>query len=196
MKIREQKELLRRDLIKHRQALTRRDVNNISQTIINHCISFIPWGKVRSLHTYGPIAEQNEINTWPLLKYIWEDQPHVTTLVPVMVKQKMLNVAVNAKTKWRKNKFGIPEPTNATVSLLFHQFDFIIVPALGFDKNGYRLGYGKGYYDKFLAKQPHATTIGLAYANAEAKTGLPVEPHDVKLNNIVTESGVVEPIPR
>ncbi len=192
MTIGEQKDVIRRKLMQQRQSLQAAYVNDASQKIVNHLINLVPWNKVRCLHTYAPIESKKEVDTWPLLRYVWEHQPHVTALAPTIVKQQMINVAVDTKTKWHKNKLGVPEPTNAPVSVLFHQFDIIIVPAVGFDKNGYRLGYGQGYYDKFLTNQPHATTIGLAYANSEVKLGLPVEPHDVRLDCVVTEDGVLE----
>lgn len=192
MAIKEQKDVLRRNLMQQRQLLAVTSVNDLSQKIINRLVSLVPWGKVRCLHTYVPITEKNEVDTWPLLKYVWQNQPHIMTLVPVMHKQKMLNAAVNHKTRWRKNKFGIPEPVDVSVSVLFHQFDIIIMPTLGFDKTGNRLGYGQGHYDKFLANQPHATTIGLACADAEVKLSLLIEPHDIKLDYIITEAGVLE----
>lgn len=196
MTIREQKDAIRRKLIQQRQLLAAANVKDVSQKAVNRLIDLVPWDKVRCLHTYTPIESKKEIDTWLLLKYVWEHQPHVTTLVPVMKGQQMVNVAVTSESKWHKNKFGIPEPIDAPVSVLFHQYDIIIVPTLGFDDTGKRLGYGLGNYDKFLVNQPHATTIGLAYANAEVKPSLPVESHDVKLDCVITEDGVVESITR
>ena len=61
---------------------------------------------------------------------------------------------------------------------------------LGFDKTGHRLGYGGGFYDKFLASQKKALIIGLCYEFGHIKTDIPHEPHDIPLQQIVTEKKV------
>jgi 5,10-methenyltetrahydrofolate synthetase len=70
--------------------------------------------------------------------------------------------------------------------------DVIVVPCVGFTAAGYRLGYGGGYFDRWLAQHPHVTTIGLAWSNAEMQEAdfTPL-PHDIPLTMIVTEKGVV-----
>jgi 5-formyltetrahydrofolate cyclo-ligase len=65
-------------------------------------------------------------------------------------------------------------------------FDVIIVPMLGFDASLQRIGWGGGYYDKFLAAQPQAIKIGVCYSIGEVEH-IPAEPHDVPLDMIVTE---------
>lgn len=69
------------------------------------------------------------------------------------------------------------------------QFDVVLVPLLGFDNKGNRLGFGGGWYDKFLSTQSSATTIGLAY-DFQLVSELPIEPHDIRLSKVVTESRV------
>lgn len=66
------------------------------------------------------------------------------------------------------------------------EWQFTVVPLLGFDRRGHRLGYGKGYYDRLLATAP-MFTVGVAFA-AQEVAALPDEPHDVPLNAIVTEA--------
>lgn len=70
--------------------------------------------------------------------------------------------------------------------MLNKQYDLIIVPIVGFDKDNYRLGLGGGWYDRFLADQPRAQTIGLAYTLCEVDI-LPHESHDISLDKIITE---------
>jgi 5-formyltetrahydrofolate cyclo-ligase len=70
-------------------------------------------------------------------------------------------------------------------------YDCIIVPLLAFDDSGHRLGFGGGWYDRFLAGQPDAFTVGLAY-DMQAAASLPREPHDVALDLIVTETRLIK----
>lgn len=67
----------------------------------------------------------------------------------------------------------------------------LLVPLLGFDRRGNRLGYGKGYYDRALAGLPQAVTIGLAFATQE-EPALPVEPTDQPLDYVLTEAGLID----
>lgn len=70
--------------------------------------------------------------------------------------------------------------------------DVVVVPCVGYTDAGYRLGYGGGYYDRWLAAHPHVTAVGLAWSWSRVdETSFPVEPHDQALMFVVTERGVV-----
>ena len=87
------------------------------------------------------------------------------------------------------NKFGIPEPIKTKIKIP----NFIIVPILAFDKNKYRLGYGGGFYDRYLVKYlkkfKNILTVGVAFSFQKLHK-LPTEKNDVKLNYILTEKGI------
>lgn len=85
-----------------------------------------------------------------------------------------------------KDECGIPSSEGAVVVP-----DVLLVPCVGFSTAGYRLGYGGGYYDRWLAAHPGVTTVGLAWQQGE--TALDVQPHDQALTIIVTESAVLAP---
>ena len=88
------------------------------------------------------------------------------------------------------NKYGMLEPATKKRSLIPN---VALVPLLAFDKNNYRLGYGKGYYDKFLNKylklNKNIITIGVAFS-FQKYNKLPISKFDVKLNYILTEKGI------
>ena len=72
------------------------------------------------------------------------------------------------------------------------QPDVVVVPCVGFTRDGHRLGYGGGYYDRWLASHPHVVAVGVAWSLAEIDPGtFEAQPHDVALACIVTERGVV-----
>ena len=95
---------------------------------------------------------------------------------------------------WKKNdvlfvnKFGILEPAKTQIKIP----DVILVPILAFDKNRYRLGYGKGFYDrylnKYLKKFKNILTVGVAFS-FQRHHKLPINQKDVKLDFIITEKG-------
>jgi 5-formyltetrahydrofolate cyclo-ligase len=84
-----------------------------------------------------------------------------------------------------QDECGILAPAGAPVVT-----DVVLVPCVGFTRAGYRLGYGGGYFDRWLARHPHATAIGIAWSFAEIDaTDFDVQPHDLPMMLIVTEHG-------
>lgn len=86
--------------------------------------------------------------------------------------------------------FGVPEPVGSEIPADPEDIDTIILPMLGFDRTGGRIGYGAGYYDRFLEKHPGLRKIGIAYGCQEAEK-IPVEENDIFMDLIITEDGVV-----
>lgn len=82
-----------------------------------------------------------------------------------------------------------PRQQNGEWVLEQEPYDVILVPMLGFDTGLHRIGYGGGYYDKFLAGQPQAVKIGVCFEIGRIEQ-LPIESHDIALNCVVTESAV------
>jgi 5-formyltetrahydrofolate cyclo-ligase len=87
-------------------------------------------------------------------------------------------------------KYGISEPKETTKDVS-EMIDLLIVPGLAFDTRGYRLGHGRGYYDRFLTEKRNMISIGLAFDFQLAKTQtLPHTRDDMKIDKIVTETGI------
>ena len=111
-------------------------------------------------------------------------------LLPVTEKNDLMNFY-----QWKKNdvmtvnKFGIFEPIKAEAKIP----DVILVPLLAFDKDKFRLGYGKGYYDRYLNKYikqyKNIMTVGVAFS-FQKHNKLPINKNDVKLDFILTEKGI------
>ncbi|VEP13817.1 5-formyltetrahydrofolate cyclo-ligase [Hyella patelloides LEGE 07179] len=91
------------------------------------------------------------------------------------------------------NQYNILEPLTTSPKIQPQQVDLILVPTLACDNSGYRLGYGGGYYDRFLNNSlwQNIPTIGIVF-NFAYLIQLPIEPWDIKLNYICTESSLVE----
>ena len=110
-------------------------------------------------------------------------------LLPATDKNNLMNFF-----SWKKkevlyvNKFGMLEPSKTKAKIP----DIMLVPILAFDKNKYRLGYGKGYYDRYLNKYlklRNILTVGVAFS-FQRHHKLPINKKDVKLNYIITEKGI------
>ena len=87
--------------------------------------------------------------------------------------------------EYRVGRYDIKEPITPHSSLLTpHSIDFILVPGVAFSPNGYRLGRGKGYYDKFLSKYTNLFTVGVCFRE-QFYLDIPREPHDVPMNKVL-----------
>lgn len=153
---------LRLRMIEHRGQLTADQVTATSAEVTERLISLLDWSKVKNLHSYRSSDAWNEIRTEPFLALLKKSYPTMNIVVGPVARDS-------------------PLPAS--------QFDVVLVPLLGFDDKCNRLGFGGGWYDKFLATQTGATMIGLAY-DFQLVPELPTEQHDVRLSKVVTENRV------
>ncbi len=150
---------LRRTLEAKRQALTREEVAEASRAVLGQLQRVVDWPAVGSLHVYSSVPEWGELDTSELVEWLEDEWPEIEIVQPSLLKDQ-------------------PFPEQL--------FDVIIVPALGFDRDNNRLGFGGGWYDRFVAQQMQAKKIGVAYAWALVEDGIPVDPWDMKLDLAVT----------
>ncbi len=118
--------------------------------------------------SYKAMEEYSEIDTTNIIRYLGFSNPDLKNAYPVcnFNNYTMKAVVAGSDDDFIVNRFGTLEPSGNTV-LNAADIDLVLVPLLCFDKNGYRVGYGKGFYDKFLAGcRAGALKIGLSYFEA------------------------------
>jgi 5-formyltetrahydrofolate cyclo-ligase len=91
-----------------------------------------------------------------------------------------------------ESTFSVPEPVGSEIPARPEDIPLVVVPMLAFDHKGHRLGYGAGYYDRFLSRHPHMRKIGVAFSCMEVPE-IPGDENDVAMDLIVTENGIFEP---
>lgn len=104
-----------------------------------------------------------------------------TVILPTVAGDDIVPVELAAGITFAEGDFHIPEPQNQPYT---GDFDLIVVPGMAFDKAGHRLGRGKGYYDRFLAKHPNVHTIGICF-DFQLVPEVPSEPHDRLMDEIL-----------
>jgi 5-formyltetrahydrofolate cyclo-ligase len=154
------KRQLREKYRKIRSLMGPRTIEEDSITICRKAYRQVDWSVIKTVCVYTPVAGLNEVDINPLIAAIEYKHPDV--------KIRKLGFSKNEK---------IPRA----------KFDLIIVPMLAFDSKNHRLGWGGGFYDRFLAGQPQALKIGVCFYNGFVKKGLPAEAHDIPLDQIITE---------
>ena len=186
------KEDLRKAYLAKRLALSTTEVLQLSQQLYHLFFVHIDLSFVKVLHLYLPAAKFNEPDTWPILDRVRREMPHIRIALPKVNKQNNTidHIFFEGLHQLESNGWGIQEPRSG-VPAEPHQMDMVIVPLLACDKEGYRIGYGKGYYDRFLADcRPDCQGIGLSLFELEDK--IPHEDHDVPLDACITPEAFIK----
>jgi 5-formyltetrahydrofolate cyclo-ligase len=190
------KKQLRQLFLAKRQQLTAANLQNFSLVISQKFFQAFSLEEVNSLHVYLPILKHNEINTWFIIRKIWQQYLHISLVISKtnLSQKTMESYVLAANTTIIENSWNIPEPVNAT-HFAEEEIEMILLPLLGFDREGHRVGYGKGFYDNFLQKcKPEIIKIGLSLFEPVDKI-LDVHEADVKLDFCVTPAEVFSFLP-
>lgn len=171
-----------------RQNLTTNEIDELSLAIANELLQLPIWDKTY-FHTFLPITEQKEVNTEFVL-HLLSGKDKETILSRSDFKNRHLtHILLTDNTKIKKNEYNIPEPVDG-IEVPANKIEVVFVPLLAFDKKGNRVGFGQGFYDKFLSQcQPDTIKIGLSFFEAEELIA-DVYDGDVKLDYCVTPDAV------
>ena len=184
------KTIYRQSILQVRAALSASDITQLSESILKLAHKGLDISTCEALGGY--FAANNEVSIEAIIKT--RLQKNLTTTFPVISSNQSLAM-VNPENlkKLSKNKFNILEPVSGN-EVLPMEHDMIIVPTVGVDKNGFRVGYGGGYYDRLLKpildKKNRPLIIGLVY-DFQLIDDLINEEHDIKLDVVVTEKQVI-----
>lgn len=167
-----------------RASLTQEQMGQKSLAIANQLLSLTIWDKTY-YHLFLTIEEQKEVDTEFILQILAGKDKEIVVSKSDFATNEMTNYLLTDNTKFRKNEYNIPEPVNG-LEVPVSKIDVVFVPLLAFDLIGNRVGYGKGFYDKFLS-QCNAETIkiGLSFFDAE-NVIQDVSENDIKLNFCIT----------
>lgn len=153
----------------------------------------LPLPPLHAIFSYAAIERRKEIDTDAILSYLEFRNPGVRIAYPVYdpLTSQMQAVWVDEGTVFSVNEFGIPEPGNGPVAQP-RELDLVFVPLLCFDERGYRVGYGKGVYDRYLKEvRPDALLVGLSYFEPVPHIA-DTDKFDVPLNYCITPQRIYE----
>jgi len=174
-----QKAALRKHLLEKRDA-TSAELRDISSGKIHQNLKKISsYTNSQNVACYFPIG--SEVNTHDIMLDILKHDKNL--LLPRIVNDNLEFYIVPNLEKLEKGRFEIMEPKDSCKKA--EKIDCVLIPTVGISKSGVRLGYGKGYYDRFLSLID-AVKISLTYSKQIVKS-IPNESHDVKIDWIVTE---------
>tara|TARA_Y100001970_G_C14253277_1_gene873370 strand:- start:1637 stop:2203 length:567 start_codon:yes stop_codon:yes gene_type:complete len=180
-----EKNKLRHRILSNRKSLTEKYIINAESNMLKFIKNFDIFENANSVHTY--ISKKNEPRTKRIIKLCWELSKNVNVPYVIPGQNKLFHSELNSFSDLRIGSFGVLEPSSKkNISSQKKSFDLVIVPGVAFDMNGSRIGYGKGYYDRFL-KNINAFRLALAF-DFQVLEKIPTENHDIPINGIITES--------
>jgi 5-formyltetrahydrofolate cyclo-ligase len=186
--MREEKNRIRQVLRQCKESLTPEERLTKSRRICSLILDLISDGETVMVYT----SKEKEVNTVPLITTLLERGNPI--VVPIIVKEDIsLRLSyLRDRAVLVPSTFGVPEPIGSEIPADPDDIDTIILPMLGFDRKGGRIGYGAGYYDRFLENNKTLKKIGIAYACQEVQH-LPVDENDIPMDFIISEDGIVYP---
>lgn len=140
---------LRKIYLEKRKALSKDEVQNLSKKIFKNFV--LPFKPIENhkVHLFLSIEKFNEINTKFFIDYFFKHK--IRVFVPKIIHSKLISVEFTQNTEMETNSWGISEPKTSEDTGI-SDFDFVITPLLCCDRKGNRVGYGKGFYDKFFSE--------------------------------------------
>ncbi|MBR1540051.1 MAG: 5-formyltetrahydrofolate cyclo-ligase [Clostridia bacterium] len=180
-----EKKILRKRYLEIRKKI--KDRSQKSKGIFEKIIQEKEYQNAKVIALYKSL--ESEVDTSELIEYSIEQERIVC--LPKVVGEEIKFYQISEAEEFIKSKFGVEEPDeNPEKEVAKNQIDLVIVPGVCFDTRKNRLGFGKGYYDRFLTGT-NLKTIGICFEEQILKDGfLPVEENDVKMQKIVTEENV------
>jgi 5-formyltetrahydrofolate cyclo-ligase len=161
------KEELRKIYRNKRLALTNREHQELSQNLADLFFQSVDLSNVKTLHIFLPIESKREPNTWLIIERIRKEFPHIRLVIPKVTGEMMEHIFFEGDHQLEKTKWGMVEPKQGTKAEA-KEMDMVIVPLLAIDKQGHRIGYGKGYYDRFLLQcRDDCKKIGISFFENE-----------------------------
>lgn len=161
-----------------------------SKAIWESLSSLQEFNRAGTIAFYVPIAREGEVDTIPMIEESLSLDKRIC--VPRVAKNFGLEFfEIRSMKDLNEGNFGILEPAGGS-KILPQAIDMVIVPGIAFDKSGNRVGFGKGYYDKFLSKMEDETQIIALAFDFQIIDGIPSSKNDVRVHKIITEIRIIE----
>ena len=185
-----QKKKLRDQLKSLRAELSESDYTEKSKQVVRNIEGSAYYKESSTIHSFIPILRRREVNIEPLLSKAIQNGKRVVCPKMKFESNVMYHYQVDALEELIPNGWGIREP-KPDIPVEVASIDMVLVPMLGGDRSLRRIGYGKGYYDRFL-NQVDGYKVGVLFHEAVLPArSIPVEPHDVRLDAIVTDKEII-----
>lgn len=191
MNTHQEKETLRDKLIAKRAGIPEKKWGIYSERIIKKLKQLSSYQKAHTVHCYVSMNKRGEVNTHKLIKQMFSAGKQVIVPITHTDRGTLTHHELTSFKDLTPNKWGVPEPDGGP-EVPVADLDIVIIPMVGGDEQCNRIGYGGGFYDRFL-KNVDCPKIGLIFEQ-NILPKLPVESFDIPLDNIITEERIIEKV--
>jgi 5-formyltetrahydrofolate cyclo-ligase len=187
----ETKAALREYVLTNRKLLSDDFLKDANEKLVENVLDFLEEYDLLSVHCFLPIANNNEPDTWLLIKELLALDYEIMTSVTNFKKKSMKHCWVKKNTLYVQGAMGIPEPKNCESADVM-EAEMVLIPLLACDKKGNRIGYGKGYYDELLSSMnQNVLKVGLNLTSTFDLFPFK-ESHDVNLDFCITPTQIIK----
>ena len=173
------KQELRRAIRERKRAMTEEEIVERSNALAEKFYNSPAYQAASTI--YGSLPYNQEVRTVPMLQRALDEGKRVA--VPKVYGEEMRFIYLEDLTQVSKGYAGIPEPI-ADAPVAEDQQALVLMPGLAFDPQGHRIGYGGGFYDRFLAQEPHHPTLALCY-EFQMQAHLDTEEFDIPVDTVL-----------
>ena len=185
-----ERERVRAETLRQRDGLVPEVRAVFSRQIVDSVMCWIQSGSFDAVMLY--LSMRSEVETDGLLERLLHAGKQICAPVVDTDQHRLIPRRIQeTETALVRHRYGMLEPDTTCPIFPISQLQLIVVPGIAFDRKGYRLGYGKGFYDRFLASCPYAIPIGLAYQIQVVENTFP-HGWDVPVKHIFTETGRID----
>ena len=182
---------IRKRIMRARNAMTEEEIATGGRAIVKRLTALEQIRQASTLMVY--LGFGSEVLVDDLIRWGWGEGKRITVPLCSPVSRGLTACRIDGFNGLERGYYGIREPKAHLIRPIGpEEIDAVIVPAVAFDRQGHRLGYGGGYYDRFLPGAPRAVRIGAAFA-CQIVAEIPAAPHDVTMDRIVTEGEIIVP---
>ena len=175
------KKALRKAIGEKKRALSEAQIEERSRILADRLFATNAYQEANSLYAY--LSFNQEVRTAPIIRRAWADGKRVA--VPKVVGREMVFIWLDDFGQLKEGYYGIPEPVEDG-PVADDPCALVLMPGLAFDRAGHRIGYGGGFYDRFLAREPGHPRLALCF-DFQLIDALEVEDHDVPVDRVITE---------
>ena len=184
------KDKIRKDLIQIRRNIPKKEVLGKSKKIEKNLFELDGFKNAESILFY--ISYGNEVFTHDMIKGCLKMGKNVIVPISDVESKKLTLSRLDDWKDLEKGAYNILEPREETIQeVSVFDMDLVIVPGVGFDEHGCRIGHGEGYYDCLLRDSTNAIHIGLAFEK-QIVDEIPIEEHDIPVDIIITEERLID----
>lgn len=185
----ESKEKLREALLEQRESIPEPQYYGASADIVERLKEVAEYQNATTVHCYVSMNKRREVETRELIREMLDKDKDVIVPITNVEDGTLKNVRLHSFDELEENQWGVLEPANGE-EVSGDKFDLVIVPMVGGDEQGNRIGYGKGFYDRFL-QDVGCIKIGLLFEDNVVKE-IPTEKFDIPMDKIVTENRIID----